>query len=355
MLRELMKQRLNVAVEGIYELFERTILEYEEELRRIKEEKERQGELLDAVLKSHADLQQQADVQQVLVQNPVEVPSEQLQEEIQQENCTRGSPVIKEEEEDIWTTQADQEAQIPMDLLPLTDIHLKSEEDGAWSSRLEDQPMGEDCDDSNIMAPISDIEESESSQTDAPDLPPDEEPVNSKSLSCPQCGKAFGKTRNLRRHIRTHTRPGVAPFSCPKCDKTFSIKRNLNRHMLTHLGVRPFVCYVCGNTFSRSHHLKRHMGTHGNFKDVPVEAMKRTPVVTVDVPVKAVKAARSSEQAMPCLFCTKGFAKKSHLERHMRTHTGEKPFRCAVCDKCFARKERVRDHKCVVLDQLIDS
>lgn len=49
MLRELVERRLNVAVEEIFELFEKTIAEYEEELCRSKEENERQRELLDAV------------------------------------------------------------------------------------------------------------------------------------------------------------------------------------------------------------------------------------------------------------------------------------------------------------------
>ncbi|XP_078112082.1 uncharacterized protein LOC144521395 isoform X2 [Sander vitreus] len=49
MLRALVEQRLTVAAEEIFGLFERTIAENEEELCRSKEENERQRELLDAV------------------------------------------------------------------------------------------------------------------------------------------------------------------------------------------------------------------------------------------------------------------------------------------------------------------
>lgn len=52
-LRELVKQRLNVAVEEIFGLFERAVAEYEEELCRTKEENERQRELLGNVFKPH--------------------------------------------------------------------------------------------------------------------------------------------------------------------------------------------------------------------------------------------------------------------------------------------------------------
>lgn len=48
MLRALVNERLNAAVEEIFELFERTLVEYEEELCRSKDVIERQRQLLDA-------------------------------------------------------------------------------------------------------------------------------------------------------------------------------------------------------------------------------------------------------------------------------------------------------------------
>lgn len=51
-LRKLVTQRLNLALEEIFELFERTIADYEEELCRTKEENERQRELLTVVYTS---------------------------------------------------------------------------------------------------------------------------------------------------------------------------------------------------------------------------------------------------------------------------------------------------------------
>ena len=56
MLRVLVNQRLTAAAEEIFVLFERTIAEYEEELCRSKEEKERQRKLLDAVFNPQLQL-----------------------------------------------------------------------------------------------------------------------------------------------------------------------------------------------------------------------------------------------------------------------------------------------------------
>ncbi|KAG8004791.1 hypothetical protein GBF38_010583 [Nibea albiflora] len=51
MMKALVKQRLTAAAQEIFELFEKTISEYEEQFCRLKEENERQRQLLDAVLK----------------------------------------------------------------------------------------------------------------------------------------------------------------------------------------------------------------------------------------------------------------------------------------------------------------
>jgi len=45
-----------------------------------------------------------------------------------------------------------------------------------------------------------------------------------------------------------------------------------------------------------------------------------------------------------CSFCTKVWRTVSELRRHLRTHTGAKPFKCTVCLKAFAWKRCLKRH-----------
>ncbi|EGT35495.1 hypothetical protein CAEBREN_07377 [Caenorhabditis brenneri] len=83
-----------------------------------------------------------------------------------------------------------------------------------------------------------------------------------------------------------------------------------------HLQDKTFGCPQegCSWIFSRSDELRRHMRTHTGVKPYP------------------------------CKICNRLFSRSDHLITHNRTHTGEKPFVCDICGRRFARSDEKKRH-----------
>ncbi|XP_041664394.1 uncharacterized protein LOC121523540 isoform X2 [Cheilinus undulatus] len=120
-LRVFVNQRLTAAAEEIFELFERSIAEYEEQLSRSKEENERQQKLLDSVLSPQLRIQKSActaDIQQLLVSRK-QAPVQQAWSLCLDQEDTE-PPLIKEE---------DGQGEVYTPKFTFSPVSLKSEDD----------------------------------------------------------------------------------------------------------------------------------------------------------------------------------------------------------------------------------
>ena len=50
-----------------------------------------------------------------------------------------------------------------------------------------------------------------------------------------------------------------------------------------------------------------------------------------------------------CQYCTRPFPSNWKLQQHIRTHTGETPFKCKICGRAFKQKGCARRHMMVHL------
>ena len=55
----------------------------------------------------------------------------------------------------------------------------------------------------------------------------------------------------------------------------------------------------------------------------------------------------ASDKTFPCDICGKAFKHKGDLNKHTRTHTGEKPYESDICLQAFTLRSAITRHKLI--------
>ncbi|XP_042370231.1 gastrula zinc finger protein XlCGF57.1-like [Plectropomus leopardus] len=380
MLRAVVSERLTAAAVEIFGHFERTIAEYEEELRRCREDNERHRKLLDAVLKPEVRLHR-AGVQQDTepprakeeeeqlwsrqegeqLQGPVPVKTDDVKEEAQsshlhhrqnEENREAEAPAgsslqqieTESDEEDCGGSEATKS--LDPDSRPANDdetpesVKLKgtqtARDDGTSDcSGPETENRADDW--KETRKPTSDLKALAKNGIPAPGR---KHSSDKKSYSCSECGKTF----ELKKYSQKNRKSLLEdkPLVCSLCDERATQSVLFITHKSTHSGETSFKCSVCNRHFGHKGDAVRHIRTHTGEKPFSCSVCGKR--FTQSTAVGLHMRTHTGERPFGCSLCPKRFRQRGILTRHMRVHTGEKPYSCSVCSTTFSLSQSLSKH-----------
>uniref|UniRef100_A0A667WQS0 C2H2-type domain-containing protein n=1 Tax=Myripristis murdjan TaxID=586833 RepID=A0A667WQS0_9TELE len=222
-------ERLTAAAVDIFGFVEKTVLEYQEEVQRTRQENQRLQRLLDLLY------QPEVRLHRVMVPSSAHLlMSRQAVSDI--------NPIL------------DQEEPGPS--------HIKEEEEKQelWTNGNEEQLSAEDSDEGDALTKelIKTVQELENNAATERNSDTTFKTHDGKgNFDCQICGKHIPCQSNLQNHMRVHT--GERPYSCHFCGKSFKLKGHMTEHIRTHTGEKPFSCHICEKSFNRGSTLRKHV------------------------------------------------------------------------------------------------
>lgn len=212
-----------------------------------------------------------------------------------------------------------------------------------------------------------------------------------RPYSCPYCKKKFKNPYILKRHqskicknrdlqktssvkkkgnLQAHQQQSLAEGKvCPICCRILPCTADIAKHLRSHTEERPFICVTCEKGFKYRDTLKKHQIIHGH-EGMKEEESKSVEQILAGADVPSCSDTRSPDQKenildsttapsqdtichprtrkrepKVCPVCARTFDSVKTFNRHLQSHTEDRPYHCVHCKKRFKHMHGLKRHQ----------
>lgn len=102
------------------------------------------------------------------------------------------------------------------------------------------------------------------------------------------------------------------------------------------------ICFFCQKTFTNVYNCRRHIRTHSGEK--PFQCNVCGKKFSRQSTLNAHEKVHTGNQLFKCEVCGQAFDVYRHLTEHMAVHRIDKPFTCKICNKSYSRATVLSQH-----------